>query len=466
MGRTEQRFWDENTFTSRAALPTDPARDCFAAYIPHPIAGWGPDLHTDTWHQISTATERCHELARATDERNVLAAEWLLDRSESIASSTIEEIRPSARRVARAAAQLDMFDETPRGTEMQALRNIAATQQAIDMGAAGHDLTRDSLCAVHCTLVGEDDPISGRIRDRQNWVGSGALGSPLQARHVGPPPEQVNRLLDDLIAYVNQSEGNPIVRAAIAHAQFETIHPFPDGNGRTGRALTQYMLRREGLVSHGALPVSSSLMLNKEAYFDALDATRVVCGPDTAQRSKTYRPWIEMMAQSTFHACLLRERLIKHVDALSERWELRARQARIRRSSVAHKLLDQLPKHPVLTSDRVVNLLSVEPRTAQRAVNQLERIGILVQRSAGRRNRVFECPDMMDAFTEAAREQPAGNLSLATRSDTPGPPLHTSDVPDSNGTSNLCGAITRRGRRCRHPMPRPGGTCPAGHRRT
>ena len=417
MGRNERRFWDDRSLASRAAVASDPARDCFDAYVPHPVNGWAPDLHVDTWKQVSTAAERCADLANTTG-REPLVSEWLLDRSESIASSTIEEIRPSARRVARAEAQLSLFGQQPPDTEMQALRNVAATRRAIELGASGAGLTVADICEVHATLMGEADPIAGRIRDRQNWVGSGALGSPLEARHVGPPPEFVGGLLDDLVAYVNRDDGVPIVRAAIAHAQFETIHPFPDGNGRTGRALIQFMLRRDDVMGAGALPVSSALMLNKESYFDALDETRVVSAPDEPVRSRALRRWVEMLAQSTAHACILRERLIGHVEALSQRWAAQARGAGVRSSSAAFRLLEALPRHPIVTASSAAGVLSVETRTAQRAVARLAGLGILEQRSAGRRNRVFECVDMMDAFTEAAREQPAANLTLSTPADT------------------------------------------------
>ncbi len=464
MGRNERRFWDDRTLTSRASLPSDAARECFDAYIPHEINGWEPELHTDTWRQISNATDCCAELAKTTGSQPI-SSEWLLDRSESIASSTIEEIRPSARRVARAEAQINLFGQRPADTEMQVLRNVAATQRAIELGASGADLTIDGLCNIHATLMGDEDPIAGQIRDRQNWVGSGALGSPLEARHVGPPPESVNVLLDDLVEYVNRDDGIPIVRAAIAHAQFETIHPFADGNGRTGRALIQYMLRRDQVMDKGALPVSSALMLNKKTYFDALDEVRVVCGPDDSLRSRALRPWVEMLAQSTAHACVLRGRLIKHVHALSQRWSHQARQGGIRPSNAAFKLLEALPQHPVVTADSAAGLLSVDLRTAQRAVARLAKLGILEQRSAGRRNRVFECGDMMDAFAESAREQPAANLTLSTPTEATGPNISTKDASAGDAASGICGRPTLRGNRCGHPRPLPGGKCPAGHRR-
>lgn len=455
MGRTVDRHWDSRTYTSRDAWPNDPPRTVFQAYIPHPINGWMPDLRADLWHQVSSTTERCRAVQR-TIETGSLSAEWLLERAESLASSTIEGIRPSARRVARAEVQLALFGEQPPSDDMQALRNIWVTQHARDLAANSSELTIESLLRLHETLMGESDPIAGQIRDRQNWVGAGALGGPLRASHVGPAPEDVPGLLKDLVAFVNVGDGeSPLVRAALAHAQFETIHPFPDGNGRTGRALLQYMCLREGLSGESALPISSALMLAKQDYFDALDSTRILCAPDDPHRSRAMHAWIDLFSQAADHACRLHERLNEHVEVLMGRWVAAARAQSIRPSSAAFRLLSHLPSNPVLNTDRTRALLQTTERTARHAVSQLVAAGILVQRSAGRRNRVLECPDMMDAFTEAARGQPADNLTLGKHSDGAG----SEDVRPPS----LCNAKTLRGGRCKHPSPTPGRRCQAGH---
>lgn len=416
MGRTERRYWDSRTSTSRAARTADPKNSLFDAFVPHPLIDWDPMLSTSTWALVSRASDRCRATGEARSHDD-LPAEWLLRRAEGIASSTIEDIRPSARRVARAEAQLSLFGDKPPDAEMQALRNVSVTQQASELALTDADFTVESLCDMHATLMG-DDPVAGQLRDRQNWVGGGALGGPLTARHVGPPAEHVDQLLSDLVAYVNRADGNPLVRAAIAHAQFETIHPFPDGNGRTGRALIQYMLLREGLIGQGTLPVSSALMLETARYFDALDAFRVICAPDDAARSTAAQPWIELLAEATLHACVLRERLNAHVEAMQQRWAAQAAANRIRRSSAAFRLIGHLPANPVMTASSARHLLQTNERTARHAVARLADAGILEQRSAGRRNRVFESRDMMDAFTESAREQPAANLTLLTTVDT------------------------------------------------
>lgn len=410
MGFTVLRYWDSREYSSRPELAGDARSEVFEAYIPHPICGWAPDLNARTWAQVAAVTQRCADLQH--NAAGGMPAEWLLDRAESVASSSIEGIRPSARRVARAEARLMLFGERPAPDELQALRNIGVTAHARDLAASRTALSVDTLRELHETLMGED-PIAGQIRDRQNWVGAGQLGGPLQAHHVGPPPEAVPELLEDLVAYINSpDDGIALVRAAVAHAQFETIHPFADGNGRTGRALLQYMYQRAGLTTTAALPVSAALILTKTEYFNALDTTRVVCNPDDPMRSKALKRWIEHLATATEHACRLQERLNTHVNAIQQQWTQTARQHRIRPSSAAHRLLAHLPTNPVITAKLVQQLLNTTERTARNAINRLTQADILTQQSAGARNRVFETAAITAAFTEATRHQPPDNLTL------------------------------------------------------
>ena len=455
MGTTETRCWDARTFTSRPALASDPADALFEAYVPHPISDWEPHLSMSAWGRVASATERCQGLAQRSSVAAQADAAWLLDRAESIASSTIEGIRPAARRVARAEAQLNLFGESPPSTEMEALRNISATQHACELAEGGVPLSVAGICDIHHALMGDDDPIAGRLRDRQNWITSRSMGGPLDASYVAPPPDRVPALMEDLAAYVNDAGGSPLVRAAVAHAQFEMIHPFADGNGRTGRALVQYMFLREGLSPSGALPVSSALMISRDRYFDALDAAKVLCDRDDSARSSAFGPLVDLLCEAVKHACVLRERLTDHISALSSRWAAVAKNNRVRPSSAADRLLGVLPQHPVVTAESVMRLLGVDRSTAHRAVNRLAALGILSQRSAGRRNRVFECADLMDAFTEAARSQPPESL----------PFLPAADGEAPSPAQGACGAETAKGKPCAHPQPPEGRPCQAGHLR-
>ena len=455
MGTTETRCWDARNFTSREALASDPPDTLFKAYIPHRIGGWEPHLSMSVWDRVSSATERCLGIAQRSSVAAHADAAWLLDRAESIASSTIEDIHPSARRVARAEAQLNLFGETPPAMEMEALRNISATQRACELAGQHGPLTVEAICEIHHALMGDDDPIAGQLRDRQNWITSRSMGSPLEASYVAPPPEHVPALLGDLVGYVNEGDGSPLVRAAVAHAQLEMVHPFADGNGRTGRALIQFMFVREGLSPSGALPVSSALMISRDRYFDALTTAKVLCDAHDPARSAAFGPWVELLTEATVHACTLRERLTDHVTSLSSRWKSLARNNGVRTSSAAYRLIDRLPQLPVVTADSVMRAMSVNKSAAHRAVNKLADLGILTQRSAGRRNRVFECADLMDAFTESARSQPPESL----------PFLAAIDDSASEPARGACGSATTRGKPCRHPKPSKGQRCQAGHLR-
>jgi Fic family protein len=127
--------------------------------------------------------------------------------------------------------------------------HIAAMESAVELATSADPFDLDDLLSVHRTLM-DNSPtpgLGGVVREEQNWIG-GSSFNPCSAAFVPPPHEYLDDLLADLLAYVNGDDHSPLVQAAIAHAQFETLHPFADGNGRTGRALIHVVLRRRGLA--------------------------------------------------------------------------------------------------------------------------------------------------------------------------------------------------------------------------
>ena len=154
------------------------------------------------------------------------------------------------------------------------LGNVEAMQRAIDVGA-GVEIGVGELLEIHRLLLGStaDRAIAGVVRERQNWIGGNAY-NPLEAAFVPPPPELVPELLDDLCRFIARGDLPPVVEAAIAHAQFETIHPFIDGNGRTGRALIYAVLRRRGEVTKYIPPISLLLAADQGSYIAGLDRYR------------------------------------------------------------------------------------------------------------------------------------------------------------------------------------------------
>ncbi|WP_206685981.1 Fic family protein [Kribbella qitaiheensis] len=200
------------------------------------------------------------------------ALETLLLRTESVASSRIEHIEASLDDFARA---LHGIKSNPSATSMvAATAALTALINSVDNGA---ELELNQVLAAHRALM-IDDPhdraYAGRFRDMQNWIG-GSDYSPRIAWYVPPAPETVDDYMIDLIAFANRTDLPVLAQAAVVHAQFESIHPFTDGNGRIGRALINAVLRRRGATSRVVVPIASGLVARREEYFDHLGSYRV-----------------------------------------------------------------------------------------------------------------------------------------------------------------------------------------------
>ena len=406
MGTLVERYWDEHEQVSRAATEGDPHRFIFHAFVPHRVAGWAPTFDEDTWKHAAAAEDAVRALEADHPQGSTAPAEWLLRRAESAASSVIEGVQPSARRIARAEAQMSLWQEQPRPRDLEAFRNIAATELALQIGSAPGPVTTDDICAIHRTLMGDDGPTAGRIRTAQSWIGSGFMSTPLNAQYVAPPPETVPAFVEDLVKCINMPVSGPIVHAAVTHAQFEAIHPFADGNGRTGRALVHLMLRRNGLTGACTPPVSSSLARRRDEYIRALNSACTVCGPQDPLRSAAAAEWIRLMSTATIEASYYARRIIDHVAAIRRLWLRLLRSMGVRRSNAAVRLVELLPVRPVVNADSAAQMLGVDSRTARRSLDLLVTAGILVQRSAGKRNRVFEADAITGAFAALASINP------------------------------------------------------------
>lgn len=215
-------------------------------------------------------------------------------------------------------------------------------------------------------------------------------------------------LLDDLLAYVNRDDHSPLVQAALAHAQFETIHPFADGNGRTGRALVHVVLRRRGLAPAFVPPVSLVLATWSDTYVAGLMSFRHLAEPDSPERSTAAAEWLRLFATATRRACIDAERYADQIDAMTAGW--RKRLGWVRNNSSTDLLLGVLPGAPVVSVESASALIGRSKARTSGAVNALADAGILRQRNLGRqRYRVFEATDVLDLFTGLER-------ALASRS--------------------------------------------------
>ena len=222
-------------------------------------------------------------------------------------------------------------------------------------------------------------------------------------------------LLTDLLDYVNGDHHPPLVQAAIAHAQFETIHPFADGNGRTGRALVHLILRRRGLAPRFVPPISLVLATWASEYVGGLTAFRHVGEPDSAERSAGAGQWLRRFGIATHRSCEDAEGYASRIDALDAQW--REQLGRVRAKSAVELLLEILPGVPVITIETAARLIGRSEMRTGEAVKRLEASGIVRQRNVGRqRYRVFEAADVVDLFTglERALASPTGDTATSS----------------------------------------------------
>jgi Fic family protein len=397
-----RRRWTSNL---TPGLPRRDRQGCtYEAYVPDPLIGRPINLAGETAADIAdaeAAVVRLNLQARSLVDSEAVAS--LLLRAEAVASSRIEGLEVGGRRLLHAQAEQVIGEQPPDVTALEVLNNIEAMNWAIEhLSDPRKKITTDELLDIHRHLLAGTrlDEYAGKVRREQNWIG-GSSYNPCSAAFVPPPHEQVERLLDDLCAFCNMDSLPAIAQAAIAHAQFETIHPFVDGNGRTGRALIHVILRRRGLAAKVLPPVSLVLATWSVDYVDALMDTRYRGRSDSAAARSGLDRWIGLFAAATTRAVSDAELYEASVVELQDSW--RARLGRVRAESALDLLIDALPGAPVVTVQSAASLIGRSEQAVNEAIPRLVEAGILRQTTVGRRNRAFEATELIDAFTDLER---------------------------------------------------------------
>jgi Fic family protein len=347
----------------------------YTAYVPDPIGDLDPPLPASLLALIDDAEAACAALdEEMPPSLNVETIARQLLRAESVASSRIEGLVVSHRRLARAdfAGATDV-------TAQFVLQNIRGLERGLALAEEAERLSAETIRDVHREMfVGtRDEHLAGVVRTAQNWIG-GEATSPANAEFVPPPPEEVPALLDDLGQFLNRDDLPPAIQAAIAHVQFETIHPFADGNGRVGRALIHVVLRRRGLIERFLPPVSLALAADPAAYVRGLTSFRYD-NPDD---------WYEHFSQTLLTAARASREFARRVAALQSSWYEQA--GRPRRGSATARLIAALPAHPVVNLRTGMAITGASDEAVLRALRRLERAGVIKQTTVGRRNRAFE----------------------------------------------------------------------------
>lgn len=318
----------------------------------------------------------------------------VLLRTESASSSQIENITVGARALSLADVGLAKFGSNARLVQA----NVEAMNRALEHAGP---LTPGHILAVHEALMhGQNQADPGRFRDRQVWIG-GTDYSPHRADFVPPLESRIDASINDLCEFSRRTDLPLLAQAAIAHAQFETIHPFNDGNGRAGRALVHVMLRNGGATTRTTVPVSAGLLSDTDAYYEAL----------TAYRNGDPNPIIEEFSRAAFAAVRNGQQLATDLRTLHDGW---ANRLRARRDAVAWRVLPFLLRQPSVTSKLVQDTFEVTQPAADNALRQLQEAGALskpktVHGEGQKRNVVYQATEVLEAldrFGDRARRTP------------------------------------------------------------
>ena len=361
----------------------------FEAYVPNPIADYEPEITgaiSSLFSDADGAVRGLNQLEPGRAHQIEALARQLL-RQESLASSRIEGLAVSHKRISEAG-----YD--PRGSTdkraREVLANIEAMEQAIRIGSGGDPVSRETILDLHRTLMTPTEPkIAGIVRDRQNWVG-GRYHTPIGAEFIPPPASEVGPLLNDLARFINRDDLPATLQAALAHAQFESIHPFADGNGRVGRCLIHVIFRRRGLTPHHVPPVSLLMATDVDGYVKAL----------TAYREDAEADWTAYFAETTIAASRAAEDFGERLSELQAEWR---EKAKVRRGSTAEKVIDSLPAQPVIDVKKAAELAGTSEEAARQALNTLHERGVIKQVTKRNWGRVWEARglwNLLDRYEE------------------------------------------------------------------
>lgn len=367
--------------------PAKYRRACrYEAFLPDLLADIPIALNGEVAGVVSDAEAAIRALNDAARPALAPLARLLL-RTESIASSKVEGMQLGVRELARAEARIEVGGRAA-PTAIEILANIDAMELAVRDAASVKRVTIKQIADIHRRLI-EKSPnprIAGEIRNRQNWIGGNDY-NPCGADFVPPPPERVSELLRDLCDAINDETLPPLVQAALVHAQFETIHPFDDGNGRTGRALIHVVLKRRKIASDYVPPISVMLATRRDRYIQGL----------TEFRYGDVGEWIVQFATSAAQAATLAKAYLDAVEELKSSWKaMLEATTSVRSDAAAWAIIDVLPAHPIVTAAVASAATGRSRAPIYEGLEQLKSAGVLIPLSTRQRNQSWEASGLLD----------------------------------------------------------------------
>ncbi len=353
----------------------------YRSSVPPAIATLTPEPDTEANEVAEAAVQ---ELSRFDAELGPRVAGFapVLLRSEAASSSQIENLTASARAIFSA----ELGSKGSRNAELIAA-NTRAIQAAIDLSDA---LSPAALAEMHRVLMGDQTRHTpGEWRREAVWIGTKS-NSPIGAEFVAPHFARVPALIGDVVAFSARRDIPALTSTAISHAQFETIHPFTDGNGRTGRAFSQALLRHRGVTRNVAVPVSAGLLADVDGYHRAL----------TSYRAGDVSPIVLAFGEASLRAVTNARELVAEIDAIKEGWR---EQLNARRSSNAWALLDVIAQRPVIDSATAAAALGVKQPNVYPPLQALTDAGILKSKAEHRSGPFWRSDQVLGAIDRFAQ---------------------------------------------------------------
>ena len=316
-------------------------------------------------------------------------------RKEAVLSSQIEGTQSSLRDVLSAEADV-LSADLPRDVD-EVVNCISAMNHGLER------LVDLPICVrlfreIHQKLLAGTRGAGmrpGELRSSQNWIGP--AGCTLNtATFVPPPPHEVAPALSDLEKFLHLESGLPLlVKIGLAHAQFDTIHPFLDGNGRLGRLLITFLLVERGVLQKPVLYLSHYLKKHRSEYYDHLQAVR---------DRGAWEPWLEFFIRGVEEVAGEAADTARRIQLLREEHREALQAATGRTASHGHRVLDHLYRHPIVSSRQVATVTGLQYDAANKLVAEFERLGILHEITGQKRNRRFRYDDYVALFD---RENPS-----------------------------------------------------------
>jgi len=362
------------------------------AFVPHPLPPAEPPLDLS-----GSLGAKCSDALMALARLEVAAhlvpsASWFLYgfvRKEAVLTSQIEGTQATLRDV----LEFEATDQADHPEDVEEVCNYvdALTYARREMAKPkGLPLSTRLLCEAHKRLmkgVRGSNKQPGTIRKSQNWIGGTRPGT---ARFVPPPPEDVPDALASLERWIHGDDPlPPLVKTGLAHVQFETIHPFLDGNGRIGRLLIALLLEHWGILKSPLLYLSLAFKRQQREYYDRLSTVRT---------DGDWEGWTD------FYLACVTEAAEHGVDVAQRLFALLGKDRRKltgsgRATVAAIQLLDMLPDHPMVTVPRASRMLKNTAPTARKAVGILVDVGVLRETTGKQRDRVFAYHKYLQVLT-------------------------------------------------------------------